>query len=280
MIGDKHPKGFTLFETVVVLAVFSLVVVMVVTIFENASRAQRQEALSQAALSDARLTITSLTQAIKNMHIDYDFYKGQDFYEGSPAGCNTFPVPEEGGIDPCNLEDPVYVLALRDSTGKKVRYWYDDENQQLLLCVHEPLVSPRNCAFAEDPALSNYVNITPSNLHFVSFNFYITPLSDPAFRGTLDVCGNNAACTCVRSDTAPIEGEYCTGTGADIPESCKQGCPGFTSGYCDATGTGFCVIPDAQPTVTISAIVEGEGLQVGTVRLPFQITATSRIYDR
>lgn len=276
MIGDNHPKGFTLFETVVVLAVFSLVMVMVVTIFENASQSQRKQALSQAAISDARLTLTSLTQAIKNQHIDYDFYKGKDFFEGSPAGCNTFPLPEVGENDPCNLEDPVPVLALSDPTGRKTRYYYDSETQKLMVCVNEPLTNPRDCKYNADPSLSNYVDVTPDSLHFTVFTFYITPVSSPAFRGTPTVCGNDNGCICVRTDS-PSSGQW----SADLEYNGVPGCPDDTSGYClDPATIGNCALPDTQPTVTMVVELEGEGLQAGSVRVPFQITATSRIYDR
>jgi len=269
MIGGKQPKGFTLFETVVVLAIFSVAVLLVVTIFTNASNSQRRQAISQKALGDARQLLNTLAQQINTQRIDYDFYKGRSMYNGvDPAtsdSCVTFDAP---GVDDCNLKNPVDILALINSNGERTRYWYDAENKDLLVCVNNPLVAPRDCKFGS----GNYISVKPDSVDFTRVQFYINPISDPGYRGTAIPCSNSEACTCYR-DASTRPSESSGHLANDL-----EGCPDWTSGFCSATN--YCAVPNAQPTVTTTLEIEGTGLSAGHVRVPLQFTATSRIYDR
>jgi type II secretory pathway pseudopilin PulG len=286
MIGGKHPKGFSLFEAVVVLSVFSIAILLVVTIFTNASDSQRRQAISQKALGDARLIINTLSQEISTQRIDYDFYKGNDFFGVDDASCVTF---FNQPADECNLQSGVHVLALESNQGEQTRYWFDETNNRLLVCKNNPLVSPRNCKYNS----GNYIDITPESVSFSGVTFWINPVSDPGYRGTPLTCSAATTCECVTENGAGRQeadtslscigggdqGTVCV-SGTDCDSGvCSVGCGEWTSGYCDGA-TNRCKIPDAQPTVTTTIEIEGEGLSVGTVRVPIQFTSTSRIYDR
>jgi len=270
MTGDKHPKGFSLFEAIVVLTVFSVAVLLVVTIFTNASSSQRRQAVSQKALGDARQLLNTLAQQINTQRIDYNFYKGKSVYdngEGNPtdASCVTFSYGDE-----CNLKKPVHVLALINDQGERTRYWFDEANQDLLVCSDNPSVTPRDCKYNSE----NYVSVKPDSVQFTRVQFYINPVSDPGYRGspvpcTQDEFSQSIACTCFNDPAAPASGHQA---------SALDGCPDWTTGYCSETS--YCTVPNAQPTVTTSLEIEGSGLSVGTVRVPLQFTATSRLYDR
>jgi len=266
MTGGKHPRGFSLFEAIVVLTVFSVAVLLVVTIFTNASSSQRRQAVSQKALGDARQLLNTLAQQVNTQRIDYNFYKGKSVYDNgedvpTDASCVTFSYGDE-----CNLKEPVNVLALINDRGERTRYWFDEANQDLLVCSDNPSVTPRDCKYNS----GNYVSVTPDSVKFTRVQFYINPVSDPGYRGDIIECSNSDACTCFNDSTAPESGHQA---------SASDGCPDWTSGYCP-DGGGYCAVPNAQPTVTTSLEIEGSGLSVGSVRVPMQFTATSRIYDR
>ena len=265
MIGGKHPKGFSLFEAIVVLTVFSISVLLVVTIFTNASTSQRRQAVSQKALGDARQLLNTLAQQINTQRVDYNFYKGKSLYDDgtnpvTDASCVTFTYGDE-----CNLKNPVKVLALINDQGVRTRYWFDEANQDLLVCTDNPSVTPRDCAYNS----GNYVSAKPDSVEFARVRFYINPVSDPGYRGDAEPCSNSDACTCFNDGAAPPSGHQASVLG---------GCPDWTTGYCSAAN--YCSVPNAQPTVTTSLEIEGSGLSVGSVRVPLQFTATSRIYDR
>ncbi|PIS41619.1 MAG: hypothetical protein COT25_02100 [Candidatus Kerfeldbacteria bacterium CG08_land_8_20_14_0_20_42_7] len=267
MIGDKHPKGFSLFETVVVLTIFSLAILLVVTIFSNASNSQRRQAISQKALGDARQLLNTLSQQVNTQRVDYNFYKGKSVYDDgggtiTDASCVTFE-----GDDQCNLLNPVSILALINDQGQRTRYWFDEANQDLLVCTDDPGVAPRDCKYNS----GNYISVKPDSVSFTRVQFFINPIADPGYRGAAIPCSNSEACTCYR-DSSP------SGSGHLANDPVEGGCPDWTSGYCSATN--YCAVPNAQPTVTTALEIEGTGLSAGHVRVPLQFTATSRIYDR
>lgn len=260
LIGGKKRSGFTLFETVVVIGVFGVIITLVLTIFSNASASQRREAVSQKALSDARLMLNTLQQDVRGQRIDYDFYKGNDQFPGPPtsdASCATF------NNDQCDLTQAsgVTVLALVNDLGQKTRYWFDAVSKKLKVCRNNPLIAPRNC----NGSGVNYQNITPNSLTLNRFNFVITPASDPGLRASPQLCSSNADCTCTKTKINYALGQICNS---------------WTSGYCDVSGTRNCLIPDIQPNVTASLELQSQGLAVGSVTIPMEITVTTRSYVR
>lgn len=270
--GDrKNPKGFTLFETVVVLAIFSIALILIITIFSNASTSQRREAVSQKALQDARQVFNALEQDIQTKRIDYNFYKGRDTYVDAlnneyRVDCSTFPNDE------CDLRQPVQVLALVGDNGEKIRYWFDESTETLKICKSNPSVDARVCGImdvsipADGTTDEEYVDITPKSVAITRVNFYITPATDPGFRGQSVPCSFDAACACIKENN--VLGEQL----ASDPAGCSE----WTSGYCDVT----CQLANAQPTVTTAMQITGEGLSVGEISIPVQFTTTSRVYDR
>lgn len=256
--GDNKRAGFTLFETVVVIGVFSVIITIVVSIFTNASASQRREAVSQKALSDARLMLNTLQQDVRGQRIDYDFYKGNDAFQGPPAAdasCASFSG------DQCYIEQSggVSVLALVNDLGQKTRYWFDSGSHSLKVCRNNPTVAPRNC----DGTGVNYQNITPSSLTLNRLSFVITPSSDPSLRATPQSCLTDADCTCTKADISP-----------------GVICGSWTSGFCDAGASQKCIIPDVQPAVTTALELQSQGLAAGSVKIPMEITVTTRSYVR
>lgn len=260
LTGGNMRKGFTLFETVVVIGVFGVIITIVITIFTNASASQRREAVSQKALSDARLMLNTLQQDVRGQRIDYDFYKGNDEFQGPPAADASCASFTDG--DQCNLlqSSGVTVLALVNDLGQKTRYWFDGTAHTLKVCRNNPIVAPRNC----NGVGTNYQNITPNSLTLNRLSFVVTPASDPALRSSSQACSSNADCTCTKANITP----------GNI-------CGSWTSGYCDAGAMSpKCLIPDVQPSVTASLELQSQGLAVGSVKIPMEITITTRSYVR
>jgi prepilin-type N-terminal cleavage/methylation domain-containing protein len=101
---QRSPQyGFTLIEILMVVAIFSLAVLMSVNVFLTATRSQRDAQSQQRVQSDARFTLETMAREIRNSIPNYALY-------GDPnADTNV--------TDAFNLSDPTHVLALCDSSN-------------------------------------------------------------------------------------------------------------------------------------------------------------------
>lgn len=116
-IFTKQPAGFTLLETITVVAIFALTVTAVLNIylifFKNASQVERQTSVT----ADARFVLQTLQQALDTASIHYDYY---------------------GGSVPLNPS----VLMLITPQHETIGFRYDNLNQVLEICAQRPANSP------------------------------------------------------------------------------------------------------------------------------------------
>ncbi len=118
MTGNiKSPAGFTLLETITVIAIFSLTVVATLNLyllfFKNQIQVERQTTVQ----TDARFVLNAMMQALDIASIDYDYY---------------------GGAVPTNPS----VLALRTVQHDSIRFRYDATTQVVEVCQHGPAHQP------------------------------------------------------------------------------------------------------------------------------------------
>ncbi|MBI5465696.1 MAG: prepilin-type N-terminal cleavage/methylation domain-containing protein [Candidatus Kerfeldbacteria bacterium] len=141
------PKGFTIMEMVVVLAVFSVVAVVTADIFFTVTRAQKRVVQQQQVQSDVRFSLDTIAREIHQGFVDYDYYASQ--------------VPALYLVQGSQVQ-PQTVLALRDAAGVAVRFRQTADTLQVCRgqCTSwEPLVS--------------------ENIQVPKAVFYLVPGSDP-----------------------------------------------------------------------------------------------------
>lgn len=159
MIGNikymhtSHPTGFTLLETITVVAIFSLTVTAVLNIylifFKNESQVERQTSVT----ADARFVLQSIQQALDTASVHYDYYGG--------------PVP----VSPPVL---MFITPQHETIG----FRYVAGNPVVEMCALRPANSPCN---ALDPSMwtpLNDANTSPID----SFAVWVTPAQDPFTR--------------------------------------------------------------------------------------------------
>lgn len=146
------PRGFTIMEMVVVLAVFSVVAVVAADIFFNVTRAQKRVVQEQQIQSDVRFSLDVMAREIHQAFIDYDYYASQ-----VPAQY----LWQDGHVQPQTI------LALRDITGSPVRFRLEAET--LEICRSD---------------CSSWQPLVSANIQVPRAQFYIVPSSDPFAQGT------------------------------------------------------------------------------------------------
>jgi prepilin-type N-terminal cleavage/methylation domain-containing protein len=144
MIGNKKQKGFTLVEAVVVLAIFSVVVLTITSIFISTNRSQRRVLSSQRLQTDARWVMETMIREIKFGTPYYDYYANQA--EGAPI----------------DLAKPVHFLAI--TTANNDHYIYSLLNNKVVV---------------KSNLFEGTQDITPAGVGVDQLNFYITPTSSP-----------------------------------------------------------------------------------------------------
>lgn len=151
MTGNIRPQsGFTLLETITVIAIFSLTVVatlnLYILFFKNQLQVQRQTTVQ----ADARFVLNTMMQALDTASIDYAYYSGS--------------VPT----------NPT-VLALRTPEFESVRFRFDALNQVVEMCQHGPAHQPCDDL---NPALWAPLN-DQDNAPVTGFQMWVSPSSTP-----------------------------------------------------------------------------------------------------
>lgn len=158
MTGNiKSPAGFTLLETITVIAIFSLTVIatlnLYILFFKNQIQVERQTTVQ----ADGRFVLHTMMQALDAASIDYEYY---------------------GGVVPTNPA----VLALRTVQYDSIRFRYDAINQVVEMCQHGPAHQPCDDL---DPSMWSPLN-DQLNSPVEVFQVWVSPSSTPFQR---DVTG-------------------------------------------------------------------------------------------
>jgi len=138
-------------EMLVVMAVFSVVVVITADIFFTVTRSQHRAAEDQQVQGDIRFAVDAMAREIHQGSIDYDYYGSSLSQFGQPAAQS--------------------VLALLDSTGRVVRF----QGSTTPAGVPTLQVCRGGCTSWE-PLLSDNVKVPTAR-------FYLVPASNPLLGG-------------------------------------------------------------------------------------------------
>lgn len=243
----KKTSGFTLMETVVVLAVFATTITIATDLFFTITREQRRTQNVQAVQSDASLVLEAMAREITVGTIDYGFYKavcttGPFIGDYCPNGNSDCDASGTCGV--IDLTSPTYILATRDQENNQIFYRRSNGGSGDIIQVCSNNSEDFNRCNTT-LTTTNWQQATPIGVKVTNLKFYIAPSSNPF--------STKNSCTIATQDV-----------------DCDSGqCVNY-----------LCVIPDQQPTVTV--ILETISTQSGSVqeKISLQTTATSMFYKR
>ena len=164
----KDTQGFTLVEMLVVVAVFSIMMLVATNIFLIASKSSRKAASSQRVQGDVRFALEAIAREVRFGTIDYDCYA---------------PNPS---CDPEDLATPIDLvanagrtefLALRDADGNRVRYAVMDVNgvPKLQVCFID--IGAEQISKCDVPEAWQIV--TPEEVKITNSTFFLFPFLNP-----------------------------------------------------------------------------------------------------
>lgn len=150
----NNNQGFTLMEMLVVLAIFSVFVVIAADLFLTVNRVQRETRVSEQLLSETRFILDTIAREVRSGSIDYKAY-------GDPAD-STDPVV-----------NPVSELRYT-SSGMEGTIIKTDST----VC---PSAESTPCvAISRDNGVS-WASMTPVGVKVINLRFIIQPEADPFY---------------------------------------------------------------------------------------------------
>lgn len=244
--------GFTLMEILVVVAIFSVMVMVISDVYLLTLGAQRQTTFRQKTLSNVRYVLENMARQVRVSEISY--------------------------ID--QIVNPESKLDLRTQDGQ--RYLYKLTGNKILLEVYgecsekkSPCITDDTCPSGQTCDYKTYALTNSEELDVINLDFYINPETDP-FDLTKGRCNDNSDCSSGSSCSVdesgnPFELGFC---GCDKDLDCEE------TGYCDPDDK-ICLPPNGQPRVTIAIGFKSKGVKADEEKVIFlQTTVSSRIYKR
>lgn len=149
-ISATQPTGFTLLETITVIAIFALTVTAVLNIylifFKNEVQVERQTTVA----ADGRFVMQTIQQALDATSIDYDYYGG-------------------------TLTTNPSTLSLLTPQHETIRFRYNSGNQEMEMCADRPANSPCNDL---DPSMWVPLNESYKS-PITSYQVWVSPTVNP-----------------------------------------------------------------------------------------------------
>jgi prepilin-type N-terminal cleavage/methylation domain-containing protein len=263
MNGNKIKKsGFTLMEILVVLGVFSIMTVLIVSIFIFVLQTQRQTAARQKTLSNLRYVVETIGRQVRTSEVDYN---------------NLYDKDGDFGI--IGAEQEIYLI---NQDGKNVSFYLDPTTKELKMSVD-----------GVESLLVSSADIEVTNL-----SFYISPATNPFTEERCNIASDcqNLSLGCTLSGKVcqggVNNGQVCTGP-ADCPGGICYYDPQRGAGFCrcdinNDCRTGYCQ-PDEklclpvnqQPKVTMILGFKSKSTKIEEQKTIFlQTSFVSRVYKR
>lgn len=148
-INNDH-RGISLMELVVVVAVFSLVMVIAMDLYFAAHKSERKIVAIQKVQSDARYSMEAIAREVRVEKIDYSYY--------SDGQLTAQPF--------------VDVLALRDEDNKPVIF-------KKMVDTIAGCTATLPCLGVKIGDDGDWQRMTPKNIAVDKLDFYISPTADP-----------------------------------------------------------------------------------------------------
>lgn len=251
MIGNKKNQGFTLLEIVVVLAIFSVLMLIAADVFMMALSSQRQTALRQETFSQMRYLTEMIARQIRASEIDFTPVDPDD--ESNPL--NNYALDGDSGIDGYETQ-----LSLIDQEGSRISYFVQTGKLKMSLNYAAP------------------VDLTDAQkFKVVKLWFYIdpptSPFSDERCSAFLEPNGCRPTIECsVDSGIFPSGFCVCSNNGDCATKNCA-----YQSDLDDYACRPF----NRQPRVTMVLVFESASVkELEQKRIHMQTTVSSRVYKR
>lgn len=158
--GLKGGAGFTLMEIIIVVAIFSITVVVAIDLFLTYTKLQKRASVEQTLGSDARFITESVARQFRLGTIDYNYYADPD---GDPFTSDAIAI----GATPVKDTSGNSILAIVDQGGGKLRYRFQQDANgvgRIELCSD-------TCA--------SWATITPNTIDVDRVDFYLAPSRNP-----------------------------------------------------------------------------------------------------
>jgi len=167
MFKDKqnnNQKGFTLMEVLVVLAIFSVFMVLAIDLILTINRVQRETRVSERVLSESRFILNTIASEVRGGTIDYEAY-------GDPAD------PEDAIINPADELIVVNQNAERVRIKGDINFCPSAESTPCLLISRDDGIS--------------WASMTPIGVRLLEIKFIINPDRDPFYFNGIDYLAEN-----------------------------------------------------------------------------------------
>jgi prepilin-type N-terminal cleavage/methylation domain-containing protein len=170
-IRRTSASGFTLIEVLVVIAVFSILMLIATSIFLLSSQSSRRAATAQKLQGDVRFALEAIAREVRYGTIDYGCYEAGSTCDPQ-TGLPAQPTVANGG--------ETSLLALRDLDGNRVRYKAMNDatgTMKLQVCFID--ISEQDLLQCDAAHLSNWQVVTPEDVKIVSATFFLHPYQNP-----------------------------------------------------------------------------------------------------
>ncbi|MFA6042092.1 MAG: prepilin-type N-terminal cleavage/methylation domain-containing protein [Patescibacteria group bacterium] len=261
---NRQRSGFTLIEVIVTMALFSMTVLMAVTLLVVFIQQQRRAVSQEQLQNDIRAVIEQMSQELRESSIDYAFYQSEF---PLPTGRQRLFTSLDGQAN--NSGDSY--LAFVDAFEQRILYRFASNTLQR--CV--PTIT-LDCTDAAE----SWETVTPVSMQITNFTFYVSPSADP-FAGTGPInCGTppGGGVTGVYNESICRWGEHCQtidGNGL-LGDNCAFGKGNPRACYCIPQKFGEVI--GLHPRVTFS-IAAQRTVGQNTVSDIFQTTVASRVFQ-
>lgn len=145
----RNKSGFTIMETVMVMAIFVIAATYALALFVRSNTVQKRTANIQRTLADARYALEVMAREFRMGNIDYQYYGGL-----LPA----MPISGDGAT-----------LALLDSENNPIRFRRTETAPN----------SGRYVIQLYNETSGQWYDLTPEDLNVTRLDFYLAPGQDP-----------------------------------------------------------------------------------------------------
>lgn len=146
---QQSPAGFTIMETILVLAIFSIATTYSISIFVQSNNVQKRTANIQRLTADARYVLEVMAREVRMGEIDYSY--------------SGYTLP---------LTGPQTVLAIKDEDNQPIKFRRGQTGGRFAVQV---------CSGDDVYCQSevNWLDITSGNLTVERLAFYLAPPNNP-----------------------------------------------------------------------------------------------------
>jgi prepilin-type N-terminal cleavage/methylation domain-containing protein len=261
--NPQSGAGFTLIEVVVTMAIFSMTVLMAITLLVTYIQQQRRTIIQEQLQNDARAVMEKIAQDVREGTIDYTFYNGL-----------TSPYLVQKKLFFSSVDGEVIPLVLLDAFNTQVMYKVSNDILQRCTPATQDTCQP-----------AEWQDISQSAMQVTNFTFFISPSEDAFALEDPVTCGTSGSTSiptsAVPDDTDCRWGTVCEGVDENGISNGKCALQRSVSTVlnCYCTPQRFGNITPLQPRVTFS-ITASRTAGGKTVSETFQTAISSRVFQK